>query len=103
MSFILSSYENQVATITMHNLAKHNALSEPMIKEILAAMEGFRTQKARALVLRAPDGVKVWSAGHDVKELPLTRRDPLGWDDPLRMIVREIETFPAPVLAMVEG
>ena len=103
MSMILTSYENSVATITMNNPRRLNALSESLIEEIMAAMEGFRKQKARALVLRAQDGVKVWSAGHDVKELPLTRRDPLGWDDPLRMVVREIETFPSPVIAMIEG
>jgi methylmalonyl-CoA decarboxylase len=32
----------------------------------------------------------VFSAGHDVDELPETRRDPLGWDDPLRRLVRAI-------------
>jgi methylmalonyl-CoA decarboxylase len=103
MSMILTTFENAVATITMNNPRKLNALSEPLIEEIMAAMAEFKERKARALVLRAADGVKVWSAGHDVKELPLTRRDPLGWDDPLRKVVREIETFPAPVIAMVEG
>ena len=103
MSLILSSYENDVATITMNQPSKLNALSEPLIHAMMDAMAGFRERRARALVLRAMDGVKVWSAGHDVKELPLSRRDPLGWDDPLRMVVREIETFPAPVIAMVEG
>ena len=45
----------------------------------------------------------MFSAGHDVDELAEARRDPLGWDDPLRRLVREIEAFPAPVIAMVEG
>src|SRR5512133_1948312 len=36
-------------------------------------------------------------------ELPESRRDPLGWDDPLRQLVREIENFPSPVIAMIEG
>ena len=99
MPLILTSFENSVATITMNNLRRHNALSEPLIEEIIDALHRFREKKARAVVLRAPEGVKVWSAGHDVKELPLSRRDPLGWDDPLRMVVREIETFPAPVIA----
>ena len=36
-------------------------------------------------------------------ELPESGRDPLGWDDPLRHLIREIELFPAPVIAMVEG
>jgi methylmalonyl-CoA decarboxylase len=38
-----------------------------------------------------------------VGERPLGGRDPLGWDDPLRNLIREIEVFPAPVIAMVEG
>src|SRR6185503_2087181 len=32
--------------------------------------------------------------------LPESRRDPLGWDDPLRQLVREIENYPGPVIAM---
>ena len=27
----------------------------------------------------------------------------ITWQDPLRMIIREIETFPAPVIALVNG
>ena len=54
-------------------------------------------------MLRAQPGAKVWSAGHDVGELPTGGRDPLGWDDPLRNVIREIEVFPAPVIAMIEG
>ena len=54
-------------------------------------------------MLRAQPGVKVWSAGHDVDELPKGGRDPLGWDDPLRYLVRAIEELPAPVIAMIEG
>ena len=54
-------------------------------------------------MLRALPGAKVWSAGHDVDELPAGRRDPLGWDDPLRNLVRSIEEFPAPVIAAIEG
>lgn len=30
-------------------------------------------------------------------------RDPLGWDDPLRVLVRAVEAFPAPVIALLEG
>ena len=55
------------------------------------------------MILRAKPGAKVFSAGHDVDELAEGRRDPLGWDDPLRRLVREIEAFPGPVIAMVEG
>ena len=55
------------------------------------------------IVLRAPRGAKVWSAGHDVRELPTNGRDPLTYHDPLRQAVRAIKETSAPVLAMVEG
>lgn len=51
----------------------------------------------RAVILRALPGTKVWSSGHDVEELPEGGRDPLGWDDPLRYLVRAIEECPAPM------
>ncbi len=47
--------------------------------------------------------MKVWSSGHDVYELPAGGRDPLGWDDPLRELIRTIEECPAPVIAVIEG
>jgi methylmalonyl-CoA decarboxylase len=55
------------------------------------------------VILRAPRGAKVWSAGHDVRELPTNGRDPLTYDDPLRRVVRAIQEAPLPVIAMVEG
>jgi methylmalonyl-CoA decarboxylase len=57
----------------------------------------------RAVILRAPAGSRVFSAGHDVRELPTHGRDPLTYNDPLRRAVRAVELFPAPVIAMVEG
>jgi methylmalonyl-CoA decarboxylase len=45
----------------------------------------------------------VFSAGHDVRELPLSGRDPLIYGDSLRRAVRAIEECPAPVIAMIEG
>jgi methylmalonyl-CoA decarboxylase len=41
--------------------------------------------------------------GHDIEELPTDGRDPLGWDDPLPQLIREIEEYNAPVIAMIEG
>jgi methylmalonyl-CoA decarboxylase len=45
----------------------------------------------------------VWSAGHDMDELPRGRRDPLGYNDPLEGLLRAIRICPAPVVAMVHG
>ena len=103
MSFIQIERKGQVGTITLDNPKKLNALSEALVEEVIGALNAFADEGLRGAILRARPGVKVWSAGHDVAELPEGRRDPLGWDDPLRELVRTIETFPAPVIALVEG
>jgi len=103
MSLVLAAAQDAVGTLTLNHPAKANALSRALIEEIVAALDGFRRDKVRVVVLRAQPGAKIWSAGHDVGELPESRRDPLGWDDPLRNLIREIEMFPAPVIAMIEG
>ncbi|MGB5450620.1 MAG: methylmalonyl-CoA decarboxylase, partial [Sedimenticolaceae bacterium] len=103
MSLVKTEFADSIGTITMNHIRKHNALSQLLIGEIITALQDFKQKKPRVVILRAPPGAKIWSAGHDVKELPLTRRDPLGWDDPLRMVIREIETLPIPVIAMIEG
>ncbi len=103
MTRILTAFDEAIGTIVLNHPEKRNVLSEALIEELLGACEAFRGRKARALVLRAPAGSKVWSAGHDVSELPDAGRDPLGWSDPLRVLVRAMQEFPAPVIALIEG
>ena len=103
MPLILTQLQDPMGTITLNHPEKRNALSKALIEEILATLTECKQQKTRVVILRAMAGVKVWSAGHDVAELPLSHRDPLGWDDPLRRLIRALEEFPAPVIAMIEG
>ena len=103
MPFIETEAREHIGVITLNHPAKRNALSKALVDEVMAALADFKARRLRVAILRAPAGAKVWSAGHDVDELPTSRRDPLGWDDPLRYLIREIENFPAPVIAMIEG
>lgn len=103
MSLVLTEKKDTTGIVTLNNIGKRNALSEALIGEITAALNGFRDAGVRALILRAPPGVKVWSAGHDINELPDRGRDPLGFNDPLRVLIRAIQEFPAPVIALIEG
>jgi methylmalonyl-CoA decarboxylase len=103
MALVLSEVKGSVGTLIMNHPARRNALSEALTEEMFVALEQFREQKLRVVVLRAQPGSRIWSAGHDVRELPETRRDPLAWNDPLRRIVRSIAEFPAPVIALIEG
>jgi len=102
-SLVLTEIRDAVGVITLDHPRQRNALSRELVDGIVAALTDFGRRRVRVVVLRAAAGSKVWSAGHDVNELPDTRRDPLGWDDPLRYLIRAIENFPAPVIAMVEG
>ena len=103
MAYILTEVAEFVGTITLDHERRRNALSQPLVEEVITALHVFRDARVRVVILRAKSGAKVFSAGHDIDELPESRRDPLGWDDPLRQLVREIENFPGPVIAMVEG
>ena len=103
MSLCRIELVDNIAVVTMANPAKHNVLSSAMIDALLACFEQAGRQAVRCLILRAEAGVKVWSAGHDIEELPSAHRDPLGWSDPLRVVIRAIEEFPAPVIALIEG
>lgn len=103
MALVDLATHDDIGIVTLNCPEKRNALSESLIRAVIAALGDFRGMGVRVVVLRAPPGSTVWSAGHDVSELPTDGRDPLGWDDPLREVIREIENFPAPVIAMIEG
>ena len=102
-SLVKKSVDGYIGTITLDNPSKHNALGAALIGELLVALSDLTNAGARAIILRAYLGAKVWSAGHDVRELPTNGRDPLTYDDPLRRVVRVIKESPTPIIAMVEG
>ena len=103
MGYVQTSVDGFVGMVCLDHFAKRNALSSGLCDAIIEALNSFAAAKMRVALLRAKPGVRIWSAGHDVDELPDGRRDPLGWDDPLRRLIRAIESFPAPVIAMLEG
>jgi methylmalonyl-CoA decarboxylase len=103
MALIQTSISENIGTIAFDNYAKRNALSATLIAEMLAAFEEFKAKDVRALVLRSAVKEKVWSAGHDVSELPKADVDPLPYSDPLEQLLRAVKNFPAPVIAMVHG
>jgi methylmalonyl-CoA decarboxylase len=103
MNFVKLAQDDYIGTITLDNSKKLNALSHDLVDGIINALKRLEEAQARVAILRAQPGARVWSAGHDIGELPEGGRDPLGWDDPLRHLVRTIETCRLPVIALVEG
>ena len=100
---VQTAMQGRVGVITLADQHKRNAIGARMANGIIDALASLRAQNVRTVVVRAAEGMSVWSAGHDISELPRGRRDPLGYDDPLEGMLRAIRTFPAPVVAMVHG
>jgi len=103
MSMVLTQLQGDIGTITMNNPERHNVLSGKMVDEMLNALEVLESGKVRVIVIRAYSGAKIWSSGHDIRELPMAGRDPLPYDDPLVTILRSIQASPLSVIAMIEG
>jgi methylmalonyl-CoA decarboxylase len=92
-----------VGILTLRNQARRNALTHQMMQDLSAALAAFTEEKLRVAVIRAEPGARVWSAGHDIGELPVGGQDPLSYADPMEETLRAIRMFPAPVIAMVHG
>jgi len=103
VALVTADVSNFIGVLTLNNPAKHNSLSKQLLDELCAGLQSMRAHQVRVVILRAPAGSKVFSSGHDVRELPTNGRDPLTYGDPLRHAVRKIEQFPAPVIALIEG
>jgi len=102
-ALVQASVKNNIGTITLNDPKTLNSLSGVLIEDLLRALDGFRDEGVRVVILRALPGSKTWSAGHNVGELPKHARDPLTYSDPLRVAIRVIQEYPSPVLAMIEG
>jgi len=103
VSLIKTEVHERVGWITLDNSARRNALSAALIDDLLMAFDDFQARRLPVVVLRAPRGSRVWSAGHDITELPRHGRDPLGYDDPLEKALRAVQHYPGVVVAMIEG
>ena len=103
MPFILTKRENSIGTIVLNRPEKRNSFSTAMLRELIAALNGFRNDGTRVLVIRAEAGAPVWSAGLDIAELPTPGQDPLSYAHPIEVVLRSIQHLSAPVIAMVEG
>lgn len=100
---ILSDSSNGIGVLTLNSPQRRNCLCKELMDCLRAALDNLQQNGVRVVILRAQAGAKVFSSGHDVHELPTNGRDPLGYNDPLRSLVRAVEHFPAPIIAMVEG
>lgn len=103
MPLVTTEHNDGIGTLTMADPGRRNALGRALTAEMVAALDGFRAQAVRVVVVRAAKGSKVWSAGYDIAELDDVSHDALGSSDGIRALVRGIEDYPGAVIALIEG
>ncbi|WP_051305846.1 methylmalonyl-CoA decarboxylase [Desulfogranum mediterraneum] len=100
---VLSEMREHVGIITMNHNKKLNALSSELVQEVLDALSRLEAAEARVIILRAAPGARVWSAGHNIKEVPLDGQDPVTWNVPFEKLLHRVHGCPLPVIGMIEG
>jgi methylmalonyl-CoA decarboxylase len=95
--------DDGIGTLALDNPGRRNALGRATVAAMLDALADFEAQGVRAVVLRTAGTTEVWSAGHDIDELPVRGVDPLRFADPLEELLRTVRSYPGAVLAMVHG
>ena len=65
---LLYAVDNRVATITLNRPGMHNALSEALVDEIMAAVAEADTDPEVRVVILTGAGGKAFSSGYDIKE-----------------------------------
>ena len=97
--------EGAVATVTLSNPAKKNALNLKILGELRKAFADLADEETRCVVLRG-EGGEAFCAGYDIGAIPAGgsgEEQVLLSNNPFDDMIRSLESFPAPVIAMLNG
>jgi len=105
MTYHLLSVEKleSVTIVTMNNPARRNALSEQMMRELIAALDQVSADRALRAVILAATG-SVFSSGHDLREMVGAAIDAQRrLFDCCAELMSKVQSIPQPVIAEVQG
>lgn len=94
---------DRICYVEMQDAEHLNCLSEDMCNELIDALKYGYSNECVGIVIKAQTRRGVWSAGHDIHELPQDGRDPLSFYVPMEQLLRKIQDTPIPVIACVNG
>jgi enoyl-CoA hydratase/carnithine racemase len=105
--FLLYAVSERVATITLNRPERHNALSQPLVDEIMAAVaEADADPEVRVLVVTGAGG-KAFSAGYDIRESAAQpKRGLADWRARMQKDITftySVWDCAKPVIAMIDG
>lgn len=95
--------DDRIAFITMQDAEHFNCLSEQMCGELIAAIDQAYASECVGIIISAECKRGVWSAGHNIHELPIDGSDPLAYEVPMEKLLRKVQDIPIPVIACANG
>jgi enoyl-CoA hydratase/carnithine racemase len=100
MSDLLVHDQDGVRFLTLHRVAKKNALTSSFYAELADAFQaGVADASVRVLVIQGHE--TVFSAGNDIADF--IQRPPHDGEAPVFRFLRAVSTCPKPVMAAVAG
>ena len=98
-----TTINDRICYVEMQNAEHFNCLSEAMCQELCDAIQSGYDKECVGIVIKAQCKKGVWSAGHDIRELPQNGEDPLAYDVPMEKLLRCVQETAIPVIACVDG
>lgn len=102
---ILVRREETVATVVISNPAKKNALNLRIMSDLRRAFAELAAEDVRCVILRG-EGAEAFCAGYDITAIPAGgsgEAQVLLSSNPFDDMIRAVESFPAPVIGMLNG
>lgn len=95
--------KDKICFIEMQDAKHLNCLSEELCTEMREALDNAYKNECVGVVIKSQINHGVWSAGHNIKELPIDGHDPLAYNVAMEKLLRKVQDLPIPVIAYVEG
>jgi methylmalonyl-CoA decarboxylase len=80
-----------------------NSLSSDVCDQLLASFDEFEKANVRVIIIRANPNTKIWSAGHDIREIPLDGHDAVTWTTGFERVLHRVRGCAVPVIAMLHS
>ena len=80
-----------------------NSLSTDVCDKLLQSFDEFEKARVRAVIIGANPNSKIWSAGHDIREIPLDGHDAVTWTTGFERVLRRVRDCTVPVIAMLHS
>ena len=93
---------NNIGIATISN-PPVNSLSSDVCNKLLQSFDEFEKARVRAVIIGANPNSKIWSAGHDIREIPLDGHDAVTWTTGFERVLRRVRDCTVPVIAMLHS